>query len=285
MAAAKEPAVYSEMLQNRCVSHWLSNTEGISADEETMKLVDEMEALSANEPEVACYWFGNSFASKRQLSICRKQVSGLDELIRALFTVPSDFYQTDGYSKLLSRVDGADLYGFLYSYGYKEMIEKEWEHLSSCDTFDKVTILLSMLDSIAVNEGVDPTPIRNFFIQYGPAGAAAYTKTLVEKQDDRVYSALDSDGKMALSRIAEFRAPKTGSVDELYRAYIPLIENVEKLRRNLIENPHCILTGVYENKGVICTNLVGCFAFKIFDRMAPLGFHAWIEAANGGASK
>lgn len=136
-----------------------------------------------------------------------------------------------------------------------------------------------------MNAGVDPILIRSFFIYYGPVGLATYTKTLVTNQREKVYSALDSDGRQALSRIAEFNAPTTGSVNELFRAYNPLIENVDKLRRNLIENPHCILTGVYENKGVICTNLVGCFAFKIFDRMAPLGFNAWIEAANGGVRK
>lgn len=285
MVATKTPTAYSELLQNHCISHWLSNTEGITVDDTTLKLVDAIEALSATEPEVACYWFGNSFATEKSLSICNQRVTSIDGLVKALFHAPNDFYQIDGYKKLLSRTDGADLYGFLYSFGYKELIEKEWEHLRSCDTFNKVTILISMIDNIAMNAGVDPTPIRSFFIYYGPVGLATYTRMLVTKQNEKVYSALDSDGRQALSRIAEFNAPTTGSVNELFRAYNPLIDNVDKLRRNLIENPHCILTGVYENKGVICTNLVGCFAFKIFDRMAPLGFNAWIEAANGGVRR
>lgn len=282
MVATKNPASYSELLQNHCISHWLSNTEGIKVDDETLKLVDAIEALSATEPEVACYWFGNAFAPEKMLQICNKKVTTIADLVIALFVSPNDFYQTDGYKKLLSRVDGADLYGFLFSFGYKDVVDKEWEHLKQCDMFNKTTILISMMDNIAVKAGVDPAIIRRFFIEYGPIGLATYTQKLVARADDKVYMALDADGKQALARISGFNAPATGNVDELFRAYTPLVDSVDKLRRNLIENPHCILTGVYENKGVICTNLIGCFAFKIFDRVAPLGFNAWIESANGG---
>lgn len=108
---------------NHCISHWLSNTEGIKVDDETLRLVDAIEAVSATEPEIACYWFGNSFAPEKMLQICNKRVSSIEELIEALFVSPNDFYQTDGYKKLLSRVDGADLYGFLFSFGYKEAVD------------------------------------------------------------------------------------------------------------------------------------------------------------------
>lgn len=282
MVATQNPAAYSELLQNHCISHWLSNTEGIKVDDETLKLVDAIEAVSATEPEIACYWFGNSFAPEKMLQICNKKVSTIEELIEALFISPNDFYQTDGYKKLLSRVDGADLYGFLFSFGYKEAVDKEWEHLRQCDMFNKTTILISMMDNIAVKANVDPAIIRKFFVDYGPIGLATYTQKLVARTEDKVYMALDADGKQVLAKISGFKAPATGNVDELFRAYTPLVESVDKLRRNLIENPHCILTGVYENKGVICCNLIGCFAFKIFERVAPLGFNAWIESANGG---
>ena len=59
----------------------------------------------------------------------------------------------------------------------------------------------------------------------------------------------------------------------------PLVEEVDRMQNYLIENPHCILAGVYDTKGIICTNLVGCFAFKIFGRVAPLGFEALLENA------
>lgn len=282
MVATKNPVAYSELLQNHCISHWLSNTEGIQVDDDTLKLVDAIEAVSATEPEIACYWFGNSFASKKMLHVCNKEVSTIDELIDALFISPNDFYQADGYTKLLSRVDGADLYGFLFSFGYKDAIDEEWEHLKQCDTFNKTAILFSMMDNIAVKAGSDPAIIRKFFVEYGPAGIATYTQKLVARTENKVYMALDADGKQALAKISNFKAPATGNVDELFRAYTPLMECIDKLRGNLIENPHCILTGVYENKGVICCNLIGCFAFKIFDKVAPLGFNAWIESANGG---
>lgn len=285
MVATKNPVAYSELLQNHCISHWLSNTEGIQVDDDTLKLVDAIEAVSATEPEIACYWFGNSFASKKMLHVCNKEVSTIDELIDALFISPNDFYQADGYTKLLSRVDGADLYGFLFSLGYKDAIDEEWEHLKQCDTFNKTAILISMMDNIAVKAGSDPAIIRKFFVEYGPAGIATYTQKLVARTENKVYMALDADGKQALAKISNFKAPATGNVDELFRAYTPLMECIDKLRRNLIENPHCILTGVYENKGVICCNLIGCFAFKIFERVAPLGFNAWIESANGGTKQ
>lgn len=285
MVATKNPVAYSELLQNHCISHWLSNTEGIQVDDDTLKLVDAIEAVSATEPEIACYWFGNSFASKKMLHVCNKEVSTIDELIDALFISPNDFYQADGYTKLLSRVDGADLYGFLFSFGYKDAIDEEWEHLKQCDTFNKTAILISMMDNIAVKAGSDPAIIRKFFVEYGPAGIATYTQKLVARTENKVYMALDADGKQALAKISNFKAPATGNVDELFRAYTPLMECIDKLRRNLIENPHCILTGVYENKGVICCNLIGCFAFKIFERVAPLGFNAWIESANGGTKQ
>ena len=279
MVVTKTPVAYGELLQNHCISHWLANTEGIKADDETIKLVESIEALSSAEPEIACYWFGNSFASTRELKICNTTVATIDELIRSLFSSSNVFYQTDGYQKLLNRVEGADLYGFLYSFGYKEIVEKEWENLESCDLFNKTSILMSMLDNIAVKADVDSAIIREFFVLYGPIGVATFTKSLVEKN---IYMPLDADGKQILREIAEFSVASGGTVDDLFRAYVPLVDSVDKLRRNLIENPHCILTGVYDNKGVICTNLLGCFAFKIFDRVAPLGFNAWIEA-NGGA--
>lgn len=93
---------------------------------------------------------------------------------------------------------------------------------------------------------------------------------------------MDADGKQAISKITGFREPTSGTVDKLFRAYTPLVESVDKFRRILIDNPFCVVTGVYESKGVMCTNLIGCFAFNIFERLAPLGFSAFIDTAKGG---
>ena len=279
MVTTKTPTAYGELLQNHCISHWLSNTEGIEVDEKTINLVDSIEALSSTEPELACYWFGNSFTSVKALNICNHTVTNVEELIKALFSTPSVFYLSDGYQKLSNRLEGADLYGFLYSLGFKDIIEKEWENLKSCDLFNKICLLISMLDNIALKSGVSPTLIRRFFVFFGPVGIATYTKKLV---DSNIYKPLDPEGKQVLGKILNFKAPTSGTVEELFRAFVPLVDSVDKLHNSLIENPHCILTGVYENKGVICTNLAGCFAFKIFDRVAPLGFNTWIETSGGG---
>lgn len=279
MVASKSPAAYGEILQNHCVSHWLSNTEGIKFQDSDANLVESIESLSATAPEVACYWFGNAFAQKRQLNICNQNVSTIEELLRALFSSPSMFYQRDGYSKLTDRNQGADLYGFLYSLGYKDIVDKEWEHLSKCDEFNKAIILFSMLDSIAIKAKVNPLSVRAFFVNYGPVGIAIYTKQLVTQGGQPIYWAVDGEGKQTLSKIAEFRTPPLGEINSLYRAYLPLIENVDRLQRILIENPHCILTGVYDNKGIMCCNLKGCYAFRIFGRSAPLGFNALLESA------
>lgn len=281
MVVAKTPAAYGEILQKHCISHWLANTEGISADEETKKLVDEIEALSVSEPEIACYWFGNSFAAQRQLTICEKTVSTIPQLIEALFVSPITFYQGDGLKKLLNLKDGADFYGFLYSLGYKEIVDAEWQHLNQRDMFNKTSLLLSMMDNIAVKANANPMIIRDFFVKYGPIGIATYTKQLLT-QNDNVYTPLDADGKQIISKIIGFREPTSGTVEELFRAYVSLVENVDKFRRLLIDNPFCIITGVYESKGIMCTNLKGCFAFNIFERLAPLGFNSLIDTASGG---
>ena len=281
MVVAKTPAAYGEILQKHCISHWLAHTEGINVDEETKKLVDEIEALSVSEPEIACYWFGNSFAAKRQLTICEKTVSTIPQLVEAMFTTPLTFYKGDGLKKILDRKEGADFYGFLFAWGFRKVVDKEWEHVGECDVFNKTILLLSMMDLIATKASANPVIIRDFFVKYGPVGIATYTKRLLG-QDDKVYVPLDADGKQAISRITSYHEPDSGTVDELYRAYAPLIESVDSFRRILIDNPFCVVTGVYENKGVMCTNLIGCFAFNIFERLAPLGFSTFIETAAGG---
>ncbi len=282
MVATQNPAAYAEILQNNCVSHWLGHTDGINADENTLTLVKDIEAFSVESPEIACYWFGNTFAPEKKLNICGHTVSTIEELVNALFVSPSDFYQKDGYDKLYDRVTGADLYGFLYSFGYKNLIEKSAVFSPRTEIFNKVSALLAMLENIAEDSGVDCTIIRSFFVEYGPVGIATYTKKLVERTQDGVYMPLDAESRVYLDNIFRFKNPSGESINALLKGYAPLIKSVEALRENLIENPHCILAGVYENKGVICTNLIGCFAFKIFGRFAPLGFNAWIESAKGG---
>ena len=281
MAVTQTPAAYGEILQKRCVSHWLANTEGIQNDEKAAALVDAIEKKSLQEPELACYWFGNSFAAHRTLRICGQTVSTVDELLRVFFDSAQDFYMKGAYEKLMDRGKGADLYGFLYSFGCQDIIEDQWAAAEKCDEFNKACILLGLLDTISGKTGADPGLLRRFFVRCGPIGIAVYTKQLIERKDP-VYRGLDADGKQIIAQIAKFRPAAGESVNELFRAYTPLVDLVKRFQIVLMDNPYCVSAGLYDGSGVLCTNLVGCFAFRIFGRAAPLGFHAQIESARGG---
>lgn len=286
MISTKTPAAYGELLQKKCVTHWLSNTEGIPVEDRkrSMDVVEAMERVSLKEPQLACYWFGSNFAQQRRLEICGCTVADVGGLLRALFQTPRNFYREEVYHKLMSRTGGAGLYGFLYSFGYRQIIEGGWARMEDCSEFDKVCILIGMLDTIAVKAGEDPEPLRRFFVQYGPVGIASYTKRLVERTGSPVYRGLNAGGKQLLTQIADFRPAAAGTVDELLSAYEPLLELVKRLQIELIDNPYCVSAGIYESQGVLCTNLAGCFALRIFGRSAPLGFHGWIESSEGGTA-
>ncbi len=271
--------VYGELLKNRCISHWLNNTEETEGNvkEETVKKVNLIEERSKFEWKIACYWFGNLFAKNKQLKICEAQVETIDMLIQCLFSSPKKFYQADGFNKLSSRDVGADLYGFLYSFGFERIIDEAWHHVLSVpntNIIDKTCILMSMLECIAVRADVDPAIVREFFIFYGPMGIATYIQKLVK---EGVYEGLDDKGKTALKKIEEFDIPKNKNIDELIKEYGPLFKIIETFKCMLIDNPHLILAGAYKRKGIICKNLKGCFAFNIFDQVAPLGFEGWIN--------
>lgn len=281
MVKTQNPEGYAELLQKRCISHWLSNTEGIKKDSATNELVEEIEKLSINEPEIACYWYGNSFSQDKYLSICDNQVSNLSELIDMMFSNPSAYYEVDGFEKMMDRKTGADLYGFLYSYGYKELIDKQWLELGKCNQFNKASLLFAMFEDIAKKSKCDSDVIRKFFIHFGPIGAATYTKSLVCGDND-IYMPLDVDGKQILAAIKSTSINYDSDIQSIFKEYVPLIENIEKLQKMLIDNPFCIVAGVYNSKGVICTNLMGTFGFDLYGKSAPLGYHAYIKSGNGG---
>ncbi len=281
MLKTQTPIAYAEFLKNNIISNWLTGTKGISVNAKDLQTVNEMETLAVTEPEIACYWFANSFATAKSVTVCGRAVSTVPELIGALFGSANTFYQGDGYRKLSSRREGASLYGFLYSFGYKALADETFKNAVRLDEYNKAAVLFSMLDQIAHRSGANAETVRSFFVKFGPVGIAAYTKSLAERKASKVYTALDSTGKRALDAICSFKAPTTGSVEELFKAYSVLNDAVEALRRVLVDNPHLVLSGVYEASGVVCTNLVGVFAFRFFDRAAPLGFSAFIEADGG----
>ena len=282
MQQTKNPVAYGELLSKKAISYWLGHTEGISVPEETSRLVEEIETLAEEDPALACYWFGNSFSDQRCIEICEAEARDPESLQRALFSSAKRFYLSGGYDQLMNRDLGARLYGFLYSLGYRELVEKEWAHAADCDEFNKASILFSMLDNILVKENVDPRPLRSFFTDFGPLGIAEFTRQVIMQEDIKVYEPLSSEGKQLLDTIRSFDPGTLESTDTMFRRYIPLVNAVDKMRDVLVDNPFNVSLGLYGKAGILCTNLIGCFAFQIFGRLAPLGFNAWLESDEGG---
>lgn len=283
MVVTRTPEGYAELLEQNCISGWLAETTGIKVEKDTVDLVNRIEAVAAESPVLACYWFGNSFAQERSVTVCGRTVNSMQDLIDAMFRDPASFYEGDGYSMLMDRDKGVALYGFLYSFGFQDQIEAAWKEAKHADEFNRACILFSMMDILAEKAGADPSRIREFFCKYGPVGPAITTKELVDREDRGVYEGLDAGGKQILEEIKNFSAASNGDVDELFRAYTPLVSMVQSLEKQLNGNPFNISSGLYENTGVLCRNLAGCFAFEIFGRLAPLGFCAKLQEASAAA--
>lgn len=283
MVVAKNPSGYVEILNNQCLSHWLDNTEGITVPAETRALVGEIEAASVNLKDVACYWFGNAFAPERRLTVCGQTVSDIGGLVTALFASPKNFYHTGGCEMLCLFGDASDFVGFLYSFGYGQAVENAVKTFQGMDAFNRAVVMFCLIDGIAEREGADFNLVRDFFVNYGPLAIATCTQKLVRQTEPKVYSAMDGEGANILNKIASFRTRENGNIQQRLNAYMPLIEQVDNLQRCLVDNPHLILAGVYDKKGVRCQNLLGCFAFTFFDRQAPLGLQALLDTATGGA--
>ena len=277
MAATRSPGAYGELLQKKVISHWLENTSGISVPQDTLRLVKAMENLAQKEPETACFWFGNSFSGKKSVTVCGQTAGDYAHLLKALFQSPRNFYLSGGYDMLMDRTAGASLYGFLYSLGCDRVIDQYWAKAKGCEEYQKACLLFDMLDTIAEKTKTDPTILRRFFLSYGPVGIATYTKTLLSKNGAEVYEPLDATGKALLDKIVSFRASNPGNIEKMQQDMVPLTELVAQLQKMLVDNPFCIRTGCYEQKGVICRNLQGCFGFRVFGKAAPLGFQAWLE--------
>lgn len=276
---SRNPNSYADLFQNNIISHWLTNTEGISFDENRIKLVNKIEKIASQESELACYWFGFSFATqdKKILNICNKSISSYNELVETIFSSPEFFYREDVISKIFDRKKGADLYGFLYYLGYTDNIDACWNNVKQKNEFDKLCILFSLMDGIAESEKVNTKIIRDFFVKYGPVGYATYTKMLV---DQNVYISTNSECRNIISKIQNFKEPTKGNVNELFNSYLSLIKDIDVLKENLFDNPLCISAGIYENKGLVCTNVIGCFVYDFFGKTVPIGFNSFIKNSN-----
>ena len=276
MKATKTPDAYGEILRERVISHWLENTPDIDPKGETRRLVAEIEKLSDREPGVACYWFGNYFSGSPQLTVCGMTVSDIAGLCDVIFASPENFYDGGGLEALGDRDRGAALYGFLYSFGYRELIDEVYERASEMTDFSRACLLVTMMEMIAENEGAAASAekIKSFYVTYGPAAYASYVKKLVMRQNGQVYKGLDRDGEHALADIRDYRLVETGDMSDISKSFSGLITLVDRMRGMLTDNPQLISSGIYESHGVICLNLVGCFAFSMLGKPAPLGFSA-----------
>lgn len=233
---------------------------------------------------MSCFWFGFSFAEKRELKIGGKTVSTMPELLHALFDDPYEFYHGDILKSITDpRGAGARIYGFLYSFGYDQVIGKYWKEIDWKSMFKISCLTISMFDDIASQAKVDTAPIRKLFYEYGPIGGYVYAQRLVMNAGDEVYRSLDSKGAQVLKEIREVKLDPNQPVQKIYADHVILAEKVERMRDMMTDNPFCLETGVYEQKGILCTNLKGCFAFRLYDKAMPLGFEAHIlEAKRAG---
>ncbi len=271
MFETKDSAFYIEMLKNGVITHWLENTKGISFENTTYKLVEQIEDNAFKEPMASVYWFANCFGSEKKVNICGGNVTTVKALIDTLLKSPHDFYTTDGHKKLINIADGPDLYGFLYSFGYFSVIKEILSNFNKSTEYAKNVLLFTMLEAVANKEGLDTLPVKKFFVTYGPVGVYTYIKDLVS--DETTYKALDSDGRRILRDIRQADLSyEKGTVKDISAKAETMISLTKDLISHLEDNPHVINAGVYENRGIICTNLKGCFAYTVFGITAPIGF-------------
>ena len=85
------------------------------------------------------------------MKILNKSISTYNELIETIFSSPNVFYD-EVIDEMLNRSKGADFYGFLYYFGYKDIIDTCWDNIKLKNDFEKLCILFSMMDSIAEKE-------------------------------------------------------------------------------------------------------------------------------------
>ena len=272
--SASQPEEYGDVFVYGVISNWLYCHKEDENAAKNLELVLQIEEISKINKAVACYWFANSYASERKLVLNGKTVNTLGDLQNALFDSPKDFYIRDGLNKLINRKTGADLYGFLYSYGYKDFIDTTWDATKKKDSFNRSCQLFEMLDSIMTREGIDSSLLRNFFVQYGPLGAYTYVKNVVKSREKRIYRALNVDGMLLLDAIAVLNVPASGTIEEIMNGYLKLIQAIETMRTKLNDNPFLIQAGAYSRDEIICEDLRGVFALQIepYGLTAPLGF-------------
>lgn len=289
-AADSQIDAYGEMLKRGVVSSWVRQrtSNGSAAErerfEKAARIVEEIETFSrestdgnkSNTTREQVYWFGFTFAPKRQLQTASGVVSDIPGLISALFQNANTFYTGGDYDNLMDREQGAALYGFLYSLGCKSLLDKVWDSFNAKTGEDqKFTTLLAVLEIIGKKTGANVKPIGRFYRQFGPLGIATKTIALIKEGD--IYQALDGRGAELCAKISDFSIPTDKSIGDTMKLCAPLFQYMAQFRNLIADDPFCIAFGAFDPQGIVCLNLSGSFSFRIFGMTAPLAFASYIQ--------
>lgn len=275
MKNARTPTGYGEILSQRLVSDWVKSTPGLHVPEDTLQTIEEIERFAETEPEIACYWFGLSFSHSREFMFSGNPVNSLDDLFQELFGDTKKFY-SQYYEMLRDQKKGAVLFGYFYSLGYRETFEKTWAEIEKETEINQFAAILSIIDEIGDHYQADCQLIRGFFAFRGPLAICTYVRKLVTKEK-ATYKALDANGQKVLDRIAKHDIKRDQPCSQIFRDAQDLVQDVRMMRSMLTDNPFLLSAGTYEESGIICTNLKGCFGYRFLGSEAPLGLKQYIE--------
>ncbi len=270
MMNTRVAANYGEILRKCVISHWLEHTTGILRSDENLKLIRQIEEVSRQYPEIACYWFGFAFSKEKEFLVNEKAVGNLDDWYKEAFQSSKLFYAAGGiYQQLMDPVYGAKLYGFLASFGYWERMAQALKEAEICTEYDKYQLLLSLLETIANNEAVSSMErFRVFYLYYGPVSIAYQVCRL--QQQAHIYQALTPEGQEIIGKLESFQLPNPRKISLCLREMMPLMKLTDRLVKHMQNNPFLPDAGIYENADIACGNVQGYFCFDFIGRKAPL---------------
>ncbi|MCR5212884.1 MAG: protein kinase [Eubacterium sp.] len=264
---------WSGLLKERVISSWRDNSKGISIDNESRSLIDKIENFASEyDGEIGRYWFAYAFSGVPGIEFMGNYISSIDELIDYILESPKLCYEEDRLLILSEPQKYPELYGFILSKGFLQAVKSFMDSISKNkdNEFARYMYIFYFLEVLAQNGNESKKKlVLNYFSDYGPLGIYKYIHNLV--REENVYSPLDEKSKEVLTEIGAFKCVKNNSIDRLYKSYSPLIEKIHMLK-GLVINPLVAEMGLYNNEGIICNNMKGLFAFKVYGKDAAIGF-------------
>ena len=282
MLSTKKPQNFADILREKIVSSWLEGNVVYTVSDDKKNKINVIEEYAKSQPEIACYWFGNTFSNNKLAMIFDRELTSFGSVINVLFESPRKFYLDGGLEVLTSRQ--ASFYGYLYSFGVEDIIENTWQLVQDkqIGMSRKICLYISMIDQIAERIGANTSDIRSFFIKYSPVAGTIYVRQLILNEGEAVYKALDDESREIISEIENFRNPVDKSVKDMLEEYSDLANIIDRFRKKLVGNPYNIGAGAYLNRGILCNDLRGVFAFKFYDEVFPIGFSDVLEHPERG---